>query len=1093
MKAIWNRFRHLWQSEACKSRQPRPVRLALEALEDRRLLSVSSTLGGPLAGSTTTIKFDGIPIGAALTNQFHSAGLDFAGLAASAPPFAGQAASAPTPVTEMVQPGGSALRQEVASIPTGTLSNQAVPGFRGFFSSPEAAVGVEVGELAVAQGTDSAVLTIQTFDASGKLVATSKPVTVTAGAGVTTVLVALSGPLNGSSGNIKSFMVTARPQDANKPLVMSAIEYQAPGVGGSPAPFGPPSFTYTPDNLKLVIHPGETIKDHITIAFHNSPGGPVQFTATGLPQGVTATFVPSTDVPPPPTNIFGQPQQGVTMGAADMILSAAGNAPTTYESPVGHLPSSIDLSALTLTAKSVDGKAGPGVYGDSGYYDDTGLPYTFPIQLEVRPQYFADVYSLSNNYEADLGNVLPGREIDGYVKVTREPNFSGPVTLSFKGLPAGVQELFSASTLEPGNTQTGFSLRFATNVSWGAHSITLEANSGFLAPVEVPLTLTVQDPIQAKYQELQQQDGISLGNALGPEARTTDGQGVVQGFQYGTKSSSWNSYIYWWPTTGAHEIEGNNYQQYKLMDQAQGPLGRLTQDEFVPHYIEDAQYTLRSVFEHGAIQDDSYSSGLPNLTLVAFKLNDTTMRFYWTSSQYYDFFQVRYAMVGQPDTQVTINQFGTARYFDLGGLAVNMPYHFSVQGATNKGFLQGASYTDWAQPIFVSSGNFTPPTPPSSGPPSGPPQNPDKLPELSFYPNALGEGITLNPIFPNAGEAFTVSWTDYNFSDNNAGAYVDRLVVYKEQDNAPSEVVYDSSAAAPDSLKVNQLGAGQSIDQSVSFDTGLPTGLYTFEVTLNYNQALKEYNYNIDTHTSDAYNIDFEPATRLPAVSGQSSGTQVPATPLPIPANTPVATSFVALATSTVSGITPLQPATAAAATALQPVSPTPTAVNVFTAMPAASATGGAGAGKTPAFAAQVSAGAAGPQTALPVTPPLPAGAIATALTDVTAQLAISLGSLTLNPTTKHYVQTVTLKNTSASPITGPLSLALDNLSSNVKLVNQTGVTTKQGPVGSPYLDVALTGNVLAAGQSVTVVLEFDSPTAAITYKARVLAGTGQR
>jgi VCBS repeat-containing protein len=114
-------------------------------------------------------------------------------------------------------------------------------------------------------------------------------------------------------------------------------------------------------------------------------------------------------------------------------------------------------------------------------------------------------------------------------------------------------------------------------------------------------------------------------------------------------------------------------------------------------------------------------------------------------------------------------------------------------------------------------------------------------------------------------------------------------------------------------------------------------------------------------------------------------------------------------------------------------------------------------------------------------------------LTDVTAQLAISLGGLTFDPTTKHDEQTVTLKNTSASPIVGPLALVLDNLSSNAKLVNQTGITTKRGPAGSPYLDVALVSNVLDAGQSVTVVLEFDSPTAALTYKARVLAGTGQR
>jgi VCBS repeat-containing protein len=119
--------------------------------------------------------------------------------------------------------------------------------------------------------------------------------------------------------------------------------------------------------------------------------------------------------------------------------------------------------------------------------------------------------------------------------------------------------------------------------------------------------------------------------------------------------------------------------------------------------------------------------------------------------------------------------------------------------------------------------------------------------------------------------------------------------------------------------------------------------------------------------------------------------------------------------------------------------------------------------------------------------------AVAGLPTDVTAQLAISLSSLTFDPTSKHYEQAVTLKNTSASPIVGPLSLVLDNLSSNARLVNQTGVTAKQGPVGSPDLDVPLSGDLLGVAQTVTVVLEFDSPTAAITYKARTLAGRGQR
>jgi hypothetical protein len=112
---------------------------------------------------------------------------------------------------------------------------------------------------------------------------------------------------------------------------------------------------------------------------------------------------------------------------------------------------------------------------------------------------------------------------------------------------------------------------------------------------------------------------------------------------------------------------------------------------------------------------------------------------------------------------------------------------------------------------------------------------------------------------------------------------------------------------------------------------------------------------------------------------------------------------------------------------------------------------------------------------------------------DVTAQLAISPGNVVFDPATKHYRQTVKLRNSGAGALVGPLSLALDRLAAGVKLVNRTGVTVKQGAPGSPYVDVALTNNVLDAGLSVSVVLEFDSPTAVIQYQARALAGTGPR
>jgi hypothetical protein len=985
----------------------------LEPLEDRQLLS-----GISLPGQVTQIQFTGIPVGTALTNQFVLQGLM----------FAGSASSATAPVTSLVPAGQTGAGTEVAgiptSVPTGKLFGQSllglqlnstppIPNLIGGFANAEQAVSVQVGEEAVPQGTDTAVLTLYAFDGNGQRVGQSKPLTVTAGAGFTSVL-----SLQRPQGDIHSFAVVARLQDANKPLEVAGISYQAPNPI---VPLALPYFTYTPDNLSLVIHPGQTIKDHITIIyFNNSAGGPIQLSVAGLPPGVTATFVPSTNVTIPfPYSVFGLPK-GSKIAAADMVVSAAGNAPYTNEWPVLHTPPGNALSELTLTAKSVDGKAGPGVYGDSGYMEDTGEPYTFPISLEVRPQFFVDVYSPSNTYETEL-DALPLTGVVAQARITREPNFSGPVNLQFKGLPAGVTPKFFPASLAPGNTQANFELIVAGNASWGPHPITLEATSGYLAPVDVPLTLVVQDPIQAKYEALRQN-----GHWLGPpidnaqEFTTADGTGKVENFQQGMASGSWTSQIYWWPETGANEIEGRIFTQWSKMGQETGPLGRITQDTVI-HPPDVTQYTLRSVFEHGAIQDDYFDNAIPNLMLVAYKLNDTTMRFSWQQSlqpaQNYDFFQVRYAAGGDPDTQVTVNAGGTAGYWDVGGLKPNTQYHFSVQGATNRGFGQGPSYTPWATPIFVNSGNFTPPAPP---PPSTPPQTPDNLPWLGFLPNALGEGITLAPvdlgaIAPKADTPFTVSWQDFNFSNNNAGAYVDRLVVYQEQDNAPSQLVYDSSTAAPDSLKVNQLGAWQVQPQSISFDSGLPAGIYDFTAIINYNGALKEYRYDLDTHTSSAYGIDIEPATRLPAISGQSTG-QAPLS--------------------------------------------------------------------------QVGAGALLATTTIPGNGSV---AIAASLIDVTAQVAISLSSLALDPVTKHYMQTVTLQNTSGRPIVGPLSLVLGNLISKARLVNRTGVIVKQAPVGSPYLDMTPGGNILAPGQSVTLVLEFDSATAAITYQPRVLAGTGQR
>ena len=113
---------------------------------------------------------------------------------------------------------------------------------------------------------------------------------------------------------------------------------------------------------------------------------------------------------------------------------------------------------------------------------------------------------------------------------------------------------------------------------------------------------------------------------------------------------------------------------------------------------------------------------------------------------------------------------------------------------------------------------------------------------------------------------------------------------------------------------------------------------------------------------------------------------------------------------------------------------------------------------------------------------------------DVTAKVQITRSAFRFNNNTRTYVQRVTIKNTSTTPITGPISLVLDNLSSNASVAADSGITTIVAPLGSPYLNFVLSGTSLAPGATATVGINFVDPTnTLITYTPRILAGAGTR
>ncbi len=107
------------------------------------------------------------------------------------------------------------------------------------------------------------------------------------------------------------------------------------------------------------------------------------------------------------------------------------------------------------------------------------------------------------------------------------------------------------------------------------------------------------------------------------------------------------------------------------------------------------------------------------------------------------------------------------------------------------------------------------------------------------------------------------------------------------------------------------------------------------------------------------------------------------------------------------------------------------------------------------------------------------------ALATVPEGVTVNRGGIALDRRTGKFVQAVTLTNTSATPVSGTVALALENLSANATLVNSTGSTANPLAVVDVGAD-----NILSPGESATVTLQFNNPTrAGINYTPRVLGG----
>jgi hypothetical protein len=102
---------------------------------------------------------------------------------------------------------------------------------------------------------------------------------------------------------------------------------------------------------------------------------------------------------------------------------------------------------------------------------------------------------------------------------------------------------------------------------------------------------------------------------------------------------------------------------------------------------------------------------------------------------------------------------------------------------------------------------------------------------------------------------------------------------------------------------------------------------------------------------------------------------------------------------------------------------------------------------------------------------------------NVSGQVSVTQTGFAVNHATNLWTSTLTVRNTSAAPIGGPIEVVLTNLSSNATMTNETGAFG-----GNPYIIVS--AGTLAAGASVSAPIQFSNPTkGSITFTPVVYSG----
>ena len=218
--------------------------------------------------TTTTINFDDLPAGTSVTNQYDAQGVDFS--------------SGLHPLIAQVDPSLAASGDQVARIDQCPGCEFYTPSAIGILSTSASSVQVDVGYFAnSAAPGNTATISIQGFDADGNSVGPAGSATVTEGQGFRTQVSVAS-----STNNIAKFVISAGQGDDNKELAIDDLSFEVDA--GSP-----PDFSLAPTDSLTDVRQGASASDTITVNRINGSTGSISLTASGLPNGVTASFDPN--------------------------------------------------------------------------------------------------------------------------------------------------------------------------------------------------------------------------------------------------------------------------------------------------------------------------------------------------------------------------------------------------------------------------------------------------------------------------------------------------------------------------------------------------------------------------------------------------------------------------------------------------------------------------------------------------------------------------------------------------------------------------------------------------------------------------------